>query len=126
MSPALDVLFVPLARDGRLADARALDRLAARLSSATDCFLFCHGWLHDAEEARAEAHRFFALLEAALRPVGDRVAPVRVALHWPSKPFAGTDSGRSPSSPGLWPELERHLAAPARGADPLPLLLDFR
>jgi hypothetical protein len=64
------------------------------LRSATDCFVFCHGWLNDEAEAREGACRFFAYLDAALRPLGERVAPLRVAIHWPSKPFANGHPGR--------------------------------
>ena len=83
-----DLLLLSLTRDGRLASPRPFDSLQQRLPSATDCFLFCHGWLNDQAEARDSAHRFFGHLDAALRPLGERVIPLRVAVHWPSKPFA--------------------------------------
>jgi len=80
------VLLLPLTRDGRLASPQSLDTLHERLPGASDCFLFCHGWLVDQAEAREGAARFFARLDRALRPLGDRAVPLRVAVHWPSKP----------------------------------------
>ena len=70
------------------------DVFRERLRSATDCFVFCHGWLNDQAEAREGAERFFGHLDEALRPLGDRVVPLRVAIHWPSKPFAAAESDR--------------------------------
>ena len=87
----LQIFPLTLTRDGRLAKAVELERLARAAESATDCFVFCHGWLYDQTEAREEAARFFALLDTALRPLGDRVVPLRLGLHWPSKPFADPD-----------------------------------
>jgi hypothetical protein len=87
-----DLLMVSLTRDGRLANPRPLDALHQRLGSVTDCFLFCHGWLSDQAEAREGAERFFGQLDAALRPLGDRVVPLKVAIHWPSKPFANGEA----------------------------------
>ena len=91
-----DLVLLALTRDGRLTNPRPLDALLQRLSSATDCFVFCHGWLNDQAEAREGAQRFFGYLDAALRPLGERVVPLRIALHWPSKPFAnGEAEGRA-------------------------------
>src|SRR5439155_8092033 len=123
----LDPLLLPLAKDGRVADPRALERLEREAAGASDCFVFCHGWLYDQAEAQQEAARFFALLEAALAPLRGRITPLRVALHWPSKPFADPEltrhSAHASSSvlrsggdhSGLWPELERRLAALSYG-----------
>jgi hypothetical protein len=88
MLPRNDFLLLSLARDGRLTSLHSFETFENRLRKATDCFIFCHGWLHDQAEAREGAERFFACLEVALRPLGERVVPVRVAVHWPSKPFA--------------------------------------
>ena len=41
------VLLLSLTHDGRLINPPALDTLQERLPSATDCFLFSHGWLVD-------------------------------------------------------------------------------
>lgn len=90
----LDLLFLPLTKDGRLANATALERLEREAAGASDCFVFCHGWLYDEAEARQEAARFFALLETALAPLRERITPLRVALHWPSKPFADPELTR--------------------------------
>lgn len=83
-----DLLLLALARDGRLVSPRPVDAFRERLPSATDCFVFCHGWLNDQTEARAGAQRFFGHLDVTLRALGERVVPLRVAIHWPSKPFA--------------------------------------
>jgi len=80
--------FLSLTADGRITDRKALDWVLTAAPAANDCFVFCHGWLHDEAEARHEAARFFALLETALAPVRERVTPLRLALHWPSRPFA--------------------------------------
>jgi hypothetical protein len=97
--PASDrrVLLLPLAADGRLVRPAALEGVQERLRQATDCFVFCHGWLYDLAEAREEAERFFALLDTAVHPLGDRVSPLRLAIHWPSRPFveAGPERGRA-------------------------------
>ena len=117
----LGTVFLPLTKDGRIGDDRALAAIEERLPLATDCFVFCHGWLYDRAEARADAARFFSLLDGALAPLRGRLRPLRVALHWPSKPFAEepseppgppADATRSPAGPG-WPELLRGLD-PAR------------
>src|SRR5262245_37686804 len=50
--------------------------------------------LHDEAEAQREGERFFALLDGALLPLRDRIEPLRVALHWPSKPV-GDQPGES-------------------------------
>src|SRR6266542_2262258 len=108
----LDFVLLPLTRDGRPAEPASLDTLQARLPAATDCFVFSHGWLYDREEARQEAGRFFSLLDGALGPLGDRVVPLRVAVHWPSKPF-GDEATRGGTH--LEPELLRELGDVARG-----------
>jgi hypothetical protein len=109
-----DLLLLSLTGDGRLTNPRSLDALQQRLRSATDCFVFCHGWLYDQAEAREGAQRFFGYLDAALRQLGERVVPLRVAIHWPSKPFAnGEAQGRaaraepSPDAFGALGELGR-------------------
>jgi hypothetical protein len=89
-----NVLLLSLSGDGRLTTPRALEAFQQRLPSATDCFMLCHGWLYDHAEAREEAQRFFDLLDVALRPLGERVVPLRVAIHWPSKPFANGETER--------------------------------
>src|SRR5437867_376254 len=85
-------LLISLTRDGRLVDRASLDRVGAGLAGVTDCFLFCDGWLHHEAEAREEAARFFALLDIAMLPLGERVKPLHVALHWPSKPFGDVET----------------------------------
>jgi len=110
-----DIVFLSLRRDGRLVDEGVLELLARGLAPATDCFVFCHGWLYDEAEARAEAWRFFALLDQALAPVRDDVVPLSVALHWPSKPFGDPEPTRAERrGAGLWPELERHVERTVR------------
>ena len=99
-----DVLLLSLAHDGRLVSPSVFDAFRERLRSATDCFVFCHGWLNDQAEAREGAERFFGHLDEALRPLGDRVVPLRVAIHWPSKPFAAAESDRR--APRAEPALE--------------------
>jgi hypothetical protein len=81
-------MLLTLTRDGRVQDEAVMGRVLEAARSATDCFVFCHGWLHDEVEARQEGARFFALLDGALLPLRDRVLPLRVVLHWPSKPVA--------------------------------------
>jgi hypothetical protein len=110
----LDVLPLTLAKDGRLANEAQVERLARGAASATDCFVFCHGWLYDEVEAREDAARFFALLDGALAPLGERVVPLRVGLHWPSKPFADPELTRGAPDGGLWPELERRVGDGSR------------
>lgn len=91
----------------------------------------CHGWLYDEADARQEAGRFFALLDAVLAPLGERITPVRMGLHWPSKPFADGDvarrAGGSEGHHGLWPQLEARLTGSTRTArvDLTALLLDL-
>lgn len=117
IASALDVLLVSLTRDGRIVNPAALDRFERVLAGeVSDCFVFCHGWLSEEGEARREAARFFAVLEGALHPLGERVVPLRVALHWPSKPFG--DAARASDTPAgvLWPTLERQVRSRARGA----------
>jgi hypothetical protein len=99
------VLLLSLARDGRMITPRALDTLEEQLPTATDCFVFCHGWLVDQAEARAGAARFFSLIDGALRELGDRVVPLRVAVHWPSKPFSEPEAGSRSANGELSPEL---------------------
>jgi hypothetical protein len=132
-------VFIALTRDGRVVSEAALDRLGAAASAATDCFLFCHGWLTDEEEARLASARFFALLDTVLAPARERVVPLRLALYWPSKPFAAPERAGPSRSPrvngvargapgdGLWPEFERRVSRPTRGVargDAADLLLD--
>ncbi len=114
-------LLLSLHADGRIASHAALDRLAELIHHVTDCFVFCHGWLYDAAEARVEAARFFGLLDVALQPLGDRVVPLRVAIHWPSKPLGATELTRLSSGAGLWPELARCLARGAAFSADTPL-----
>ncbi len=94
MLPRHDLLLLSLARDGRLVSPRPFEAFQQRLRAVTDCFVFCHGWLNDQAEARQGAQRFFAHLDAALRPLGDRVVSLRVAVHWPSKPLAAPEPER--------------------------------
>jgi hypothetical protein len=104
-----EILLVTLTKDGRLADRNQLERVARAGGSATDCFFFCHGWLHDEAEAHQESARFFALLDGVLGPLREPLVPLRVGLHWPSKPFSDDTRARTVSSTGLWPEVERRL-----------------
>jgi hypothetical protein len=104
-----EVLPLTLTKDGRLPHEAQLDRLEKAATVATDCFVFCHGWLYDEAEARRDAGRFFALLEQTLAPLRERVAPLRVVLHWPSRPFAGGESGDHATGPGVWPEIEQRV-----------------
>ena len=99
------VLLLSLTRDGRLVNPRALDTLDEQLPTATDCFLFSHGWLVDPAEARAGAVRFFSHVDGALRPLGDRVVALRVAVHWPSRPFAEPERGSRSGTDEVSPEL---------------------
>ena len=99
------VLLLSLARDGRLVNPRAVDTFAEQLPTATDCLLFSPGWLVDQAEARAGAARFFSRVDGALRPLGDRVVPLRVAVHWPSRPFAGPERGTRAATDEVSPEL---------------------
>jgi hypothetical protein len=85
--PEDGVLLLSLAHDGRLTNPRALEILQDRLATSTDCFLFCPGWLADHAEARAAAARFCSHLDEALLPLRERIVPLRVIVHWPSKPF---------------------------------------
>jgi hypothetical protein len=112
-----EVILLPLKPDGRLAHPGAIDAFEDRLARATDCFVFCHGWLYELIEARVEATRLFALLDTALRPLGDRVVPLRLAIHWPSKPFAEPAPGRQPARGQTAPELAGGLGDLAR-SDP--------
>jgi hypothetical protein len=107
-------LLLSLTRDGRLVNPRALDTLDEQLPTATDCFLFSHGWLVDPAEARAGAARFFSHVDSALRPLGDRVVPLRVAVHWPSKPFAEPERGSRAAKDEVSPELLGSLRELAR------------
>jgi hypothetical protein len=129
-----DVILLSLTPDGRLAHPPSVEAFKERLPRATDCFVFCHGWLYEQTEAREEGTRFFALLDTALRPLGDRVVPLRLAIHWPSKPFVEPTTGRQSAGgqapPGLAGGLEdlarsdpgllgRLLAALVEGEVPL-------
>ncbi len=116
--PRRDVLPIMLTKDGRLANDVQLERVEKAAASATDCFLFCHGWLYDEVEARQEAARFFALLDGALAPLRERVVPLRIGLHWPSKAFADAAITRGAASPGLWPNLERRIVRRVGGRVP--------
>ncbi len=111
----LDVFPLTLRKDGRVASGVQLERLAEAAGSATDCFLFCHGWLYDEAEARQESARFFALLDGVLAPLRERVVPLRLGLHWPSKPFADRALTGEAGATGLWPELERRSVKRPRG-----------
>ena len=111
------VILLSLTPDGRLAHPGPLEALEERLPRVTDCFVFCHGWLYEQTEAREEATRFFALLDTALRPLGNRVVPLRLAIHWPSKPFAEPGIGRQPAGGQMAPELAGGLGDLAR-SDP--------
>ena len=111
----LDVFPLTLTKDGRVANDVQLERLAKAAGSATDCFLFCHGWLYEEAEARQEAARFFALLDGVLAPLRERVALLRVGLHWPSKPFTDRALTADAGATGLWPELERRSVKRSRG-----------
>ena len=108
------VLLLSLTRDGRMVNPLAFDALEERLPTATDCFLFCHGWLVGPAEARAGAERFFSHVDGALRPLGDPVAPLRVAVHWPSKPFAEPEGESRSAKDELSPELLGSLRELAR------------
>jgi hypothetical protein len=115
-----------LTKDGRLARPIELERLAAAAANATDCFLFCHGWLYDEAEARRDSARFFGLLDSVLSSVPDRVVPVHVGLHWPSKPFADRDPTSGVVDQTLWPELERRVRTHRRDDQHITgLLLDL-
>ena len=103
-----------LTKDGRLANEAQVARLEKFAASATDCFVFCHGWLYDEAEARQDAARFFTLLDGVLEPLRERVVPLRVGLHWPSKPFADPELTRGAADDGLWPWLERRAGDGSR------------
>ena len=98
--PDAGVLLLSLAHDGRLTNPSALEILQDRLATVTDCFLFCPGWIADHVEARDAAARFFSRLDGALLPLRERVVPLRVAVHWPSKPFDAARRGRFCRGPG--------------------------
>jgi hypothetical protein len=111
----------------RLIEDDAVDRIKRSLPGVTDCFLFCQGWLSEPGEARHEAARFFAVLDGALAPLRDRVVPLRIALHWPSKPFGETGTARAGLDGVMWPDLEVHVFERARDrrAPISPLLADL-
>jgi hypothetical protein len=113
-----EILPVTLTKDGRLADRVQLERVAKAVGSATDCFLFCHGWLDDETEAHQQSARFLALIDGVLAPLRERIVPLRLGLHWPSKPFATGPLTTDAWATGLWPELERRFA-PARCRAPI-------
>ncbi len=71
-----DLLMLSLRRDGRIVNPAAQEALRQWLPGTTDCFVFCHGWLNDATEARGAAERFFARLDRALRPVREPMVPL--------------------------------------------------
>src|SRR5256885_10867776 len=104
-----EVALVNLTRDGRVANPAVLDRIEEASRLVTDCFVFCHGWLYDEGEARREGERFFALLEAALAPLGERVVPIRVTLHWPSRPFT---NGAGERNGGEFLDMLAHVPDP--------------
>ena len=95
-----DLLLLSLRRDGRIVNPAAQEALRQWLPGTTDCFVFCHGWLNDATEARGAAERFFARLDRGLQPVRERMVPLRLAVHWPSKPFADPEGEDGPSPQG--------------------------
>ncbi|MFZ1059135.1 MAG: hypothetical protein WAP47_08075 [Candidatus Rokuibacteriota bacterium] len=108
--------FLALDRNGRLLSGKGLDHLRTRLASASppisDTFVFCSGGIEDAAEARAWAARFFGVLQRSLELLGDRVTPLRIALHWPSKP----EAAHAPAELAEWeialgPEEEAELDA---------------
>ena len=103
MGPRDEVLLLSFTRDGRLASPRPFEAFRERLGAATDCFVFCHGWLNDQTEARDGALRFFAHLDTALQPLRDRVVPLRLAIHWPSRPFADPTPARLAGQPEAMP-----------------------
>jgi hypothetical protein len=108
-------LALSLTGDGRLADAIQLARVASAAATASDCFLFCPGGLEDGAEARHDWARFFALLDGALAPAREQIAPLRLGLHWPSRPFPPLPPRPDAPATGLWPEVGRRVATPARG-----------
>jgi hypothetical protein len=116
----MEVLPLTLTREGRIADERQVQRLQRRLPEATDCFVFCHGWLDDEGEAAREAARFFTLLDLVLAPAGERVLPLRVGLYWPSKPYA---TSRRPAEIGFGSAIARTLGWPNRSGRSVAALL---
>jgi DNA (cytosine-5)-methyltransferase 1 len=114
MGPRDDVLLLSLTSDGRLASPHPFEAFRERLGAATDCFVFCHGWLNDQTEARDGALRFFAHLDTALQPLRDRVVPLRLAIHWPSRPFADPAPARLAGQPEAMPAPLGRLGALAR------------
>ena len=107
-----DLLLLSLRRDGRIVNPAAQEALRQWLPGTTDCFVFCHGWLNDAAEARGAAERFFARLDRALRPVRERMVPLRLAVHWPSKPFGDPEGEDGAAAPG-----GAHTGSLQNGAD---------
>jgi hypothetical protein len=110
-----NVVLLTLTADGRLRDEAVIPRLLEAGRGATDCFVFCHGWPYDDGEARAEAARFFALLDQGLARLRDRLVPLRVALRWPAPPIPERRDGSLAGGPldaaGLVPtELSGALA----------------
>jgi hypothetical protein len=116
----IDVLPLTLTREGRIADPRQIQRIQQRLPEATDCFVFCPGWLDDEGEAAREAARFFTLLDLALAPAGERVLPLRVGLYWPSKPHAAS---RRPADIGFGSAIAGTLGRPNRSGRSVAALL---
>ncbi len=104
-------VFLALDRDGPPTTGTARDRIRTRLASAapaiTDVFLFCAGGLEAPAEAKALAARFFSMLQGWLGLLRDRVAPLRIALHWPSRPFAEGPPAGLPKDRSL-PHLATH------------------
>jgi hypothetical protein len=117
------VVSLTLARDGRVASDLQVERLATAARGTTDCFVFCHGWLYDEDEARQDAARFFALLEPVLASLGERIVPLGVCLHWASKPFAHGDSTRGRAVEGVWPSLQTSVVGRASNGSTLERML---
>jgi hypothetical protein len=97
-----EIVSLPLTHDGRLPRRDVLERLKTSIEPATDCFIFCPGWLGGSCEARDASTRFFSLLDAALAPLRDRIRVARVAIEWCSTLGGATSTGDE-----LWPELRR-------------------
>jgi hypothetical protein len=75
--------------DGMCASPKAAADLinALRSNTATDAFVFCHGWNNDWPAALARYTSFidgFAALSRVARPLRRRFAPLLIGLAWPS------------------------------------------
>ena len=106
---ATDVVRLALTRDGRLPKRDVIDRLRLAVGAATDCFVFCPGWLGDEAEAFHASSRFFGLLDAVLVPLRDRIRLARIAVHWPSKPFGDSTATPGAADETLWPDMDRRV-----------------